>query len=366
MSLRDLANPHIRALEPYQGGKPIEELERELGITGAIKLASNESPLGPSPRVVAAIAAAAPNLNRYPDGSCFHLRRELAAWLGLAPENLCFGCGSDELLELLSKVFLGPGDEAVFAWPSFAMYPLVVRGMGANPIQVDLDADLGTDVARLIDAVTPRTRILFLANPNNPTGTSIGATEFEALLEGVPERVVVVADEAYFEFARRSDFPESLRRFEQRPSLIVLRTFSKAYGIAGLRIGYGIGDPEMIELLDRARHPFHVSNLADVGAREALRDRDHAARIQEVNRQGLEQLERGFDGLGLWYARSDTNFVLLRLGERAAEIHDRLLHGGVITRRMDQFGLGDSLRVTVGLPDENERFLKALGRELSR
>ncbi len=366
MNPRDLANPHIRDLEPYRGGKPIAELERELGIANGIKLASNESPIGPSPRVVAAIEAAARDLNRYPDGSCYYLRRELADRLEVAPENLCFGCGSDELLGVLSKIFLGPGDEAVFAWPSFAMYPLYVRGMGASPIEVPLDADLVTDVGRLAQAVTPRTRLLFLANPNNPTGTSIAAADFRRLLEAVPERVVIVADEAYYEFARRPDFPESLRCFEQRPSLIVLRSFSKAYGLAGLRIGYGVGHPEMIDLLDRARHPFNVSSVAEAAAREALADREYSGRIQDLNRRGLLQLEQAFDALGLGYARSDTNFVLVKLGERAAEIHDGLLRAGVITRRMDAFGLGDSLRVTVGLPEENERFLKALGRELSR
>lgn len=365
MSLRDLANPHIRELEPYRGGRPIEEVERELGIANAIKLASNECPLGPSPRVVAAIEAAAANLNRYPDGNCHYLRQELATRLEVAPENLCFGCGSDELLGLLSKIFLGPGDEAVFAWPSFAMYPVVVHGMGASPIEVALDADLGTNVERLAAAVTPRTRLLFLANPNNPTGTSIGTAAFTALLEAVPERVVIVSDEAYYEFVRRPDFPESLRCFEQRPSLIVLRSFSKAYGLAGLRIGYGVGHPEMIDLLDRARHPFNVSSIAEAAAREALRDTDHAGRIQDLNRRGLAQLEQGFEALGLGYARSDANFVLLELGERAAAIHDGLLGAGVITRRMNAFGLGESLRVTVGLPEENERFLKALGRELS-
>ena len=364
MKLRDLANPHIRDLEPYRGGKPIDEVERELGISGAIKLASNECPLGPSPRVLAAIEAAARDLNRYPDGACFYLRRELAGHLGVEPGQLCFGCGSDELLELLAKVFLSPGDEAIFTWPSFAMYPIVTRGMGARPIEVKLDSELRTDVSALVAALTPKTRLLFLANPNNPTGTSIGASEFQNLLDAVPENVVVVADEAYFEFARRDDFPETLGLLAKRQALIVLRSFSKAYGLAGLRIGYGIGTPEMIDLLDRARHPFNVSSLAEAAAREALGDEAHAGRIQALNRQGLAQLEQGLDALGIWYAQSDTNFLLLRLGDRAEEIYERLLRTGIITRRMSQFGLEDALRVTVGLPEENERFLKALRRLL--
>jgi histidinol-phosphate aminotransferase len=262
MRLRDLAKPHIRRLEPYKGGKPLEELERELGIRGSIKLASNECPHPPSPRVVRAVQAAASELNRYPDGDSYTLRRALAGHLGLDTENLFLGAGSDEILEVLVKCFLGPGDEAVFAWPSFAMYPIVTQGMGAESVRAPLDREWVVDVDALIAAVSERTRLLFLANPNNPTGTSIGASDFARLVREVPERVILVNDEAYVEYVRRADFPDALAALGERPTLITLRTFSKIHGLAGLRLGYAFAPVEMIELLERARHPFNVNHLA--------------------------------------------------------------------------------------------------------
>ncbi len=362
----ELANPWVRELVPYPPGKPIEELERELGITGAVKLASNESPIGPSRRAVEAIFAAAESLNRYPDGSCHYLREALGGHLSLAGDRLVFGAGSDELLELLAKSFLAPGDEAVMPWPSFAMYPLVVRGMGARAIQVPLDAELRADVDALADAITPRTRLLFLANPNNPTGTSIGREAFERLLARLPERVVVVCDEAYFEYVRRTDFPDAVRAIADRPTLVVLRTFSKIYGLAGLRVGYAIADPDLASVLERARHPFQVNALAQVAARAALADPSHVARVRELTWQGLGWLERAFDELGLRYAASDANFLLVDVGPDAGALYERLLRDGVITRPMGAFGLTHHLRVTAGLPEENERLVKALRRALGR
>jgi histidinol-phosphate aminotransferase len=364
--IRDLANPHIAELEPYPPGKPIEELERELGVEGSIKMASNESALGPSPRVLKAIRDAAAGVHRYPDGSSFYVRRALAKELGVDPAQLLFGMGSDEIFEILVKTFLGPGDDVVFPWPSFAMYPIVSRGMGGRPIPVPLDADLRADVDALVRAVTDRTRLLFLANPNNPTGTSIGADDFRRLLEGVPERVVLVADEAYVEYVRRSDFPQTLAHIERRPTLVVLRTFSKIYGLAGLRIGYAVGDRELVELLDRARHPFNVNSIAQAAALAALEDREHVARAREMNEKGLARLESGFRELGIPFAESDANFLLARVGPEAAEIYDALLHRGVITRPMEAFGLTEHLRITVGLPEENERLLGALREVLKR
>jgi histidinol-phosphate aminotransferase len=361
-----LANAHVRELTPYPPGKPIEETERELGITGAIKLASNESPVGPPRRAVEAIFAAAEQLNRYPDGSCHYLREAVAKKLGVGGDQLCFGAGSDELLEIVAKSYLGPGDDAVMPWPSFAMYPLVVRGMGARAIQVPLDAAYVADVDALVAAVTERTRLLFLANPNNPTGTSIGRDAFERLLARVPERVVVVCDEAYVEYVRRPDFPDSVAAIARRATLLVLRTFSKIYGLAGLRVGYAIGDPELVDILERARHPFQVNSLAQVAARAALDDLAHVERVRALTHAGLARLERAFDELGLRYARSDANFVLVEVGDRAAELYDRLLHDGVITRPMGAFGLTRHLRITAGLPEENERLIQSLRRELGR
>jgi histidinol-phosphate aminotransferase len=364
MKLADLVNPHIRALRPYEPGKPIDALERELGISGSIKLASNESPLAPSAHALEALRAAAADLNRYPEDSCHDLREELAKFLGVAPGQLIFGAGSDEVLDLLGRCFLGPGDELVYPWPSFAMYPIVAAGLGARAVQVPLDAELRADPAALARAVGPRTRLLFLANPNNPTGTSISADGFAELLERVPERVVIAADEAYFEYVRRPDFPDSLAWLARRPTLVLLRTFSKIYGLAGLRVGYGVGDPELISLLARARHPFNVNSLAQAAARGALRDPEHVARVRALTHEGLAYLERGLRELGLGFAASDANFLLIEVGERAGEIYEQLLRQGVITRPVGGFGLDRHLRVTVGLPAENERFLSALAREL--
>ena len=364
MKLRDLVNPHIRDLEPYSPGKPIEELERELGITDSIKLASNECPLGPSALAMQSMFSAAEDLNRYPEDSCHYLRRELAESLGVAGESLVFGTGSDGILELLAKSFLGPGDEAVSPWPSFAMYPIVTQAAAATAIQVPLDAELRADVDALLSAITERTRVLFLANPNNPTGTSIGAAAFRTLLAGLPERVVLVADEAYLEYVRRPDFPDTLAELSGHPTLVVLRTFSKVYGLAGLRVGYAVGDPELISYLARARHPFNVNSLAQAAARGALQDREHVRRVRDLTHKGLSQLEAGVQALGLRFAASDANFLLVDTGRDASPLYEALLRHGVITRAMGGFGLPQHLRVTAGLPEENERFLEALALEL--
>ena len=366
MKLADLMKPHILELEPYPPGKPIEELERELGINGSIKLASNESPVGPSRRALDAAVRATEGLNRYPDGSCYYLREALASQLGVAPDALIFGTGSDELLEILVKCVLGPGDEAVFPWPSFAMYPIVARGMGATPVEVDLGGAFTVDVGRLLAAVTDRTRVLFLANPNNPTGTAIGRADFDRLVDELPERVILVHDEAYLDYVRRTDFPDTLASIRRRPTLLSLRTFSKVYGLAGLRVGYAIGDPELVGYLERARHPFNVNSMAQAAALGALRDRDHLERVRELTHAGIDVLEKGFGELGLDFAPSDANFVLVEVGGDARALYERLLARGVITRPLGAFGLGSHLRVTVGPPEENERFLEALRAELGR
>ncbi|MBM4334572.1 MAG: histidinol-phosphate transaminase [Deltaproteobacteria bacterium] len=364
MKIRDLVNPHVRDLAPYVPGKPVEELERELGIEGSIKLASNESPLGPSRRVIEAIFAAAEELNRYPDDSCFRLRAALATKLGVGGDSLCLAAGSDGILELLAKCFLGPGDQCVFPWPSFAMYPIATQGAGASAVRVPLDAELRADVGATLAAVGPRTRLVFLANPNNPTGTSLGAADFARLVKELPERVVLVADEAYVEFVRRSDFPDAIAALRERPTLVVLRTFSKAYALAGLRVGYAVGHPELIAYLERARHPFIVSSLAQVAACAALADGEHLDRIRAVTHAGLAQLEAGLRALGLRFAASDANFICVEVGPGADALNDRLLRSGVITRPLGGFGLTTHLRVSVGTERENERFLATLAREL--
>jgi len=367
MSIRDLVRPHIRELQPYPPGKPIEELERELGIQKSVKLASNESPLGPSARVLEAIQRALPEVHRYPDGASHALRQALARHLSVTPEQLVFGTGADEILELVVKTFLAPGDEAVYPWPSFAMYPVVTLGMGGKPVPVPVAGpDFTLDVGALLAAVTPRTRIVFLANPNNPTGTSIGKRDFDALLEGLPGHVILVADEAYFEYARRPDFPDALARIPSQPGLLVMRTFSKAWGLAGLRVGYGVGQAELCGYLERARHPFNVNLLAQRAAEAALGDLAHVDRVRQLTHAGLRQLEAGFRELDLAYVPSDANFVLVDVARDARALYDALLRRGVITRPLAAFGLTQHLRVTAGLPEENERFLAALRAELGR
>jgi histidinol-phosphate aminotransferase len=366
VKLRDLINPHVRDLAPYVPGKPVEELERELGIASAVKLASNESPIGPSRRAVEAMFAVAENLNRYPEDTCFVLRDALATHLGVTPDHFTFAGGSDGILDLLAKCFLAPGDEALFPWPSFAMYPIMTKGAGATPVQVPLDKDFRADVGALLSAVTKRTRLLVLANPNNPTGTSIGASDFMRLVRELPERVVLVADEAYLEFVRRSDFPDSVAALRERETLVVLRTFSKAFALAGLRVGYAIACPELISYLERARHPFIVNTLAQVAATAALRDREHTARIVKLTHEGIAQIEAGVRKLGLRCAETDANFLLVEVGPNADQLQEKLLHHGVITRPLGSFGLKTHLRVSVGLPEENERFLASLAHELGR
>jgi histidinol-phosphate aminotransferase len=359
MGLERVVKPHIRTLAPYEPGKPIEELERELGIDGAIKLASNESPLGPSPKAVLALRSALEGVHRYPDGASYALRRALAERLSVDGAQLVFGCGADELLELVAKVCLGPGDEAVFAWPSFAMYPIVAQGMGATPVTVPLDGELVHDLDAMRAAIGPRTRVVFVCNPNNPTGTSVGAEAFDAFVASLPEDVVLVVDEAYFEYVRRADFPDTLAWLSRRPGTLVLRTFSKIYGLAGLRIGYGVADPELASYLERARHPFNVNRLAEVAALAALSDEEHVRRSRQTNAEGAEYLTRELTELGVEVWPTDANFLLARIGEGQ---HARLLREGIIVRPLAGFGMPDHVRFSIGLPEENERLVKTLRR----
>lgn len=359
MSVHERAKPWVASLRPYEPGKPVEALERELGIQGAVKLASNENPLGPSPRALAALRDGLDALHRYPDGGCVALRAKLAAHLGVGGDALVLGSGADELLELLVKAFVVPGDEVVYAWPSFAMYPIVVQGMGGSGVPVPLDADLVHDLDAMAAAVTARTRIVFVCNPNNPTGTSVGAEAFAAFAARLPEDVVLAVDEAYMEYARRPDFPDALACVRERPGTVVLRTFSKIYGLAGLRVGYGVADPGLAALLERARHPFNVNAAAQVAALAALDDAEHVERSRRNNRQGAEYLERELRALDIEVWPSDANFVLARPGPG---VHDALLREGVIVRSLGGFGMPEHVRISIGTPEENERCVKALRR----
>jgi histidinol-phosphate aminotransferase len=354
-----LANTHILGIAPYEPGKPIEELERELGIHDAIKLASNENPLPASERVQKAIAGAVAHLNRYPDGSGFYLRQALAKKHGVTPDHLVLGNGSNELIELLVRAFLRPGDEAVVPHPSFVVYPMIVQAAGGIRVMVMLK-DYKLDLDAMARAITPMTKLVFIANPNNPTATMVTADEVEAFMHKVPERTIVVFDEAYIEFALGPDFPDSLAYVKQGRKVVVLRTFSKAASLAGLRVGYGIADPDAISLMNRIRQPFNVNSLAQAAALAALEDESHVLECVRMIEAGRHYLYDGFKALGLKYVPARANFILVDVGRSAADIYQKLLLQGVIVRPLTSFGMESALRVTVGTPEENRRLIKAL------
>jgi histidinol-phosphate aminotransferase len=359
MDPKDLVPEWIRTLAPYPPGMPIEELERELGIRDSIKLASNENPLGPSPKALAAIAAALGDLHRYPDGSAFYLKRRLATRLGVAAEELILGNGSNEIIELVVRTFLRPGDEAVMADQAFVIYRLVVQAAGGTPRIVPL-RDFTHDLDAIAAAIGPRTRLVFLANPNNPTGTIFRRAAWDAFLRRVPAHTIVVADDAYAEYVEDPEYPDTIRsRGDGSVAVVTLRTFSKLYGLAGLRVGYGVSSAAVIDAIGRVRQPFNVNALALVGALAALDDEEHVRRTLAANREGMAVLVAAFRDLGLEHVPSAANFVLVRVGA-AGRVYQALLRRGVIVRPMDVYGFPEHLRVTVGTPAENERFVDAL------
>ena len=360
MDLTALVPEWIRTLAPYSPGMPVEELERQLGIRDSIKLASNENPLGPSPKALAAIAAALGELHRYPDGSAFHLRNRLAERLGVSPEELVVGNGSNEIIELVVRTVLRPGDEAVMADQAFVVYRLVVQAAGGTSRIVPL-RDFTHDLDAIAAAVGVRTRLVFLANPNNPTGTIFRRAAWERFLARMPAHVVVVADDAYAEYVEDPEYPDTIRaRGDGSVAVVTLRTFSKLYGLAGLRIGYGVGPAALIDAVMRIRQPFNVNMLALVGALAALDDTEHVRRTLAANREGMAYLVAAFRRLGLEHVPSAANFVLVRVGD-GARVYEALLRRGVIVRPMDGYGFPEHVRITVGTPGENERLADALG-----
>lgn len=360
-----LANDHILGIAPYEPGKPIEELERELSIHDAIKLASNENPLPPSDRVREAIAAALTSLNRYPDGSGFYLRQALTKKHGVSQDQIVLGNGSNELIELLVRAFLRPGDEAIVPHPSFVVYPMIVQAAGGIRVMVMLK-EYRLDLEAMARAITPLTKIIFIANPNNPTATISTADEVEHFMSRVPERTIVVFDEAYVEFAFGPDFPDALAYVRQGRKVIVLRTFSKASSLAGLRVGYGIADADAILLMNRIRQPFNVNSLAQVAALAALEDEGHILECVRMIEAGRHFLYEEFDDLGIKYVPSRANFILVDVGRSAADIYQKLLHQGVIVRPMTPFGMETALRITVGMPEENRKLVKAMKTVLGK
>jgi histidinol-phosphate aminotransferase len=351
---------YIRSLIPYEPGKPIEEVEREYGISGSVKLASNENPLGPSPRALAVLRERLPELHLYPDGDCFYLKRALAQKLGVQPDRLIFGNGSNEIIELAARTFMRPGDEAVMAEQAFVVYELIVQAVGGKRKTVPLK-NFTHDLAAIADAVTPQTRLVFLANPNNPTGTIYRRREWQAFLERISPDVLVIVDEAYFEYVEEADYPNSLDYHARHPAILTLRTFSKLYGLAGLRIGYGIGTKDVIALMQRVRQPFNVNAPAQWAALAALDDTEHVQRSLGVNQQGVKYLQTEFVRLGLSYVPSQANFILVRVGN-GPEVFERLLQQGVIVRPMVGYKFPEHVRVTVGTMAQNQKLIGALER----
>ncbi|MDD5559684.1 histidinol-phosphate transaminase [Candidatus Methylomirabilis sp.] len=358
-SLEELASPYLHGLLPYIPGKPIGEVERELGITGVVKLASNENPLGPSPLALCALREALPESHRYPDGGGYYLKGRLAACLGLTPGHLILGNGCNELLELMARAFLLPGDEVVIADPAFVIYGMLAHLQGCTTVRVPLKA-WTHDLEAMAKAVTTRTKMVFLGNPNNPTGTAVRPTELKAFMDAVPEEVIVVIDEAYIEYVPQELVPDSLGYVRQGRWVIVLRTFSKIYGLAGLRIGYGMAPPSMVELLERVRAPFNVNSLAQRAALAALDDQAHLSSSRQVNDLGKAYLSGELHRLGLQFPPSVANFLLVDLKQDGRAVADALLRMGVIVRPLQGAYLKTHIRVTIGTPPENERFIQAL------
>ena len=354
---------NIKNLVPYPPGKPLEELEREYGITGSIKLASNENALGPSPKAVAAVAAALGNLHRYPDGSCHYLAHALAEKIGVSPEQLVFGNGSNEIIQLLVAAFLGPDEEVVTSHPTFLVYQKVVQAQGGINRVVPL-AGMDHDLTALADAITDKTRLIFLDNPNNPTGTVFDKIAFEAFLDRVPEGIIVALDEAYVDFVDPALRLDARDYLNHRVPVVALRTFSKAYGLAGLRVGYGLMRPEIADYLHRVRQPFNVNNLAQVGALAALADDDHYQKTLRLTKEGIAWLSGEVEKLGCIAFPTQTNFFLIDVKQDGKRLYEAMLRRGVIVRPMQAYGYANYIRITVGLPEENQRFVAALADTL--
>lgn len=359
----DFAAPHILALTAYEPGKPEDELRRELGIEDIVKLASNENPYGPSPRAVAAISGEALKLHRYPDPRGHELREALAAHHDIASTHIALGNGSNELIDLICRVVTSRGEHSVFGHPSFPCYRIGSVAQELEFTAVPLREHLHWNVNDLLDAVTPETKLLFVSNPNNPTGAYLAETELERLLRRVPEHVLVVIDEAYVEYADADDFVPALELLGARERLAVLRTFSKAYGLAALRVGYVVGPPELAHDLNRLRAPFNVGTAGQVAARAALDDQAHLHSAVQATVQSRRRLTAALEDAGVRVAPSQANFVLVDVARPGRAVYEALLQHGVIVRAMAP-PLEEWIRVTVGLPDENERFLAALDRVL--
>jgi histidinol-phosphate aminotransferase len=356
--IRELVPEYIRELAPYVPGKPIEEVERELKTT-AIKLASNENPLGPSPLAITAARKALADSNRYPDGSGFCLREALARKHAIPAANIILGGGSTELIDLSARMVLRPADCGVTSYGSFPLYHIAIRATGARFVEVP-HRDYHFDLDAMAESLPPETKLVFLANPNNPTGTMFTAADLDKFLAAIPEHVLVVLDEAYCDYVDHPNYSRSIGLVRGGRNMIVLRTFSKVYGLAGLRIGYGIGPAELLDEMNKIRGPFNTSNVAQAAALAAIDDTEHVRRSIESNRAGLEQLSRGLKELGVKFVPSSANFLLVEFGFETEPLSEELLKRGVIVRPMRWMGFPNCVRVSVGTHAENEQFLHAL------
>jgi len=363
MSIWNYANPQLRDLVSYEPGKPVEDVARELGLkpSDIVKLASNENPLGPSPKALQAMREALERSHFYPDGGGYYLREAIAEKFGLQRQNVVLGNGSNEIIEFMGKGFLKPGDDIVVAKHSFAVYKLMAQLFGANTIEVD-DPHFQHDLEAMAAAITPKTKQVYITNPNNPTGTMVLQKEIEAFMEKVPPHVVVVFDEAYYEFLDNA--PDTLKYIhEGRPNVVILRTFSKIQGLASLRIGYGLASAEMIDILQKTRQPFNANGIAQAGALAGLLDEDHQQATRDLTNAGREYLQRSFAALGLKFVPSFANFVFVKVGNGKA-VFEALLKRGVIIRDMNSYGLPEWVRVSIGTMEQNTRFIHELNHVL--
>lgn len=346
---------YVLGIQPYIPGKPIEELERELGITNSIKLASNENPVGPSPMALNAIKNSISDINRYPDGSGYYLKKILSDMLSVREDELILGNGSNELIDISVRTFLKAGDDAIMAVPSFVVYSMAVQAVGGNSVQIPL-RNYTHDLSAMADAVTSKTKMLFIANPNNPTGTINKNGEFDMIMEKIPDDVLVVVDEAYYEYVSDPDYAESMKYLRSRKNVLILRTFSKIYGLAGLRLGYGIAKKEIISDMNRIREPFNTNTIAQKAAIKALKDREHIKNSRDVNEKGKEYLYHELSSMGIKYVPTEANFIYIPMESDSNIIYEKLLKKGVIVRPVGS----KEIRVTIGLPEENRRFIEAL------
>lgn len=368
----DLAVDGVQDLAPYQAGKPISELQRELGIDDIIKLASNENPLGPSPKAVSVIRGELGDIALYPDGNGFALKRMLADYHNIDMKRITLGSGSDHILELAARVFLGPGRSAVISQYAFAIYNIVAQAAGAELLIADANTPehetqpYGHNLDNMLGKITDATRMVFIANPNNPTGTWLGKPEMEKFLDAVPRDVVVLIDEAYVDYVEEDDYPDCSLWLDKYPNLIVTRTFSKAYGLAGLRVGYALASAEITDLLNRVRLAFNPNLLAQSAAVAALGDHEHIRKTVEMNNEGLQQMRDAYVDLGLEFIPSVCNFYTVDVGGPGKPVFDALLKEGVIVRPVGNYGMPNHLRISIGTPKQNTRLISALRKVLAR